>query len=139
MSIHQPVAALQKKATVVPVARPNRGERAFDIHPAVHAMLLGSYLAFAGILMTAFMGDDLKVAAGIIVIGILSLFITPAWWSRVVPDDGARKQSWAEFLQEGVECITGKLTAGQALAQIMVLPALMVGLAMVFALIKATL
>ncbi|WP_106640090.1 hypothetical protein [Allosphingosinicella vermicomposti] len=139
MSIHQPVAALHEKATIVPVARPNRGERAFDIHPAVHVMLLGAYLSFAGILMTAFMGDDLKVAAGIIVVGILSLFITPAWWSRVVPDDGARKQSWAEFLSEGVECITGKFTAAQALAQIMVLPALMVGLAMVFALIKATL
>ena len=139
MSAHQPVARLRENAKIIPVAPPNRGERTFDLHPAVHGMLLGSYLAFAGILMTTFMGDDLKVAAGIIVIGILSLFITPAWWSRVAPDDGVRKQSWGEFLQEGVECITGKFTAGQALAQIMVLPALMVGLAIVFAVIKATL
>lgn len=139
MSVHQPVAALQDKASVVPVARPNRGVRAFDIHPGVHAMLLGAYLSFAGILMTTFMGHDLKVPGAIIVIGILSLFITPAWWSRVTPNDGARKQSWGEFLAEGVECITGRLTAGQALAQIIVLPALMVGLAMVFAVIKVTL
>jgi hypothetical protein len=38
-----------------------------------------------------------------------------------------------------VDCITGRLTAGQALAQIMVLPVLMVALAGVFAVIKATL
>ncbi|QPQ55058.1 hypothetical protein IC614_00025 [Allosphingosinicella flava] len=140
MSVHQPAARLRENANIVPVAgQRNRGERPFDIHPAVHAMLLGAYLSFAGILMTAFMGNDMKVPAAIVVIGILSLFVTPAWWSRVAPDDGLRKQSWAEFMDEGIECITGKFTAGQALAQIVVLPALMVGLAMAFAIVKATL
>jgi Flp pilus assembly protein TadB len=139
MSVHQPVAELREQAIVVPAFRGNRGTRVFDVHPAIHLTLLGAYLTFAAVLMTAFMGNDLKVPAAIVVIGILSLFITPAWWSRVAPDDGARKQNWGEFMNEGVECITGKLTAGQALAQIMVLPGLMVGLALVFATIKATL
>ena len=140
MSVHQPIAQLSQNARIVPAPlRRNRGERTFDIHPAVHAMLLGAYLAFGGILLTAFAADSMIVPAAIVVIGILSLFVTPAWWNRVAPDDGLRKQSWGEFMAEGIECITGKLTAHQALAQIMVLPALMVGLAMAFAVVKATL
>jgi Flp pilus assembly protein TadB len=139
MSIHIPAHEIEQKARIVaaPLKR-NRGDRVFDIHPAVHVSLLGTYLAFAGILMATFMGKDLIVPAAIIVIGIVSLFLTPGLWARVAGDD-LRKQSFAEFLQEGVDCITGRLTAGQALAQIMVLPVLMVGLATVFAIIKATL
>ena len=144
MTAHQPFAEFQEDARVanvhaaVPLRR-NRGERTFELHPAVHAMVIGAYFAFAGILCTTFMGKDLIVPAAICAIGIASLFITPGLWARVKPDDGLRKQSWAEFMREGVECITGHLTAGQALAQILVLPGLMVGLALVFAIVKATL
>ena len=138
MTVHQPFAQFQ--GDIRPVAAPhlrNRGERVFDLHPAVHMALLGLYLSFAGILLTSFMGKDLVVPAAIVVIGILSLFITPGLWSRIAGDD-LRKQTLSEFFQEGMECITGRLTAGQALAQIMVLPGLMVGLAIVFAVLKAT-
>ncbi len=139
MSIRIPAHELEQKALIVPAPlKRNRGERVFDIHPAVHVGLLGTYLSFAAILLATFMGKDLVVPAAIVVVGIFSLFVTPALWARVAGDD-LRKPSWSEFLQEGVDCITGRLTAGQALAQIMVLPALMVGLAFVFAVIKATL
>ncbi len=144
MTAHHPLAQLQEDVRVARISaaaplRRNRGERVFDLHPAVHFMLIGTYFAFAGILCLTFMGPDLVVPAAIVGIGIASLFITPGLWARVVPDDRLPKQSWADFLREGVDCITGRLTAGQALAQIMVLPALMVGLALVFAIVKATL
>jgi hypothetical protein len=145
VTTHQPIAKFQEDArvdSVRPVSGPlrrNRADRVFDLHPAVHFMLIGTYFAFAGILCLTFMGEDLKLPAVIIALGIFSLFVTPGLWARVVADDGAPKQSWAEFMQEGVDCITGRLTAGQALAQIMVLPGLMLGLAFVFAGVKATL
>ncbi len=140
MSIHVPLAQLQQQAQVVasPLRR-NRGERVFDLHPAIHIMTIGAYLAFVGILTTAFISQDLIVPTAIFIVGIVALFVTPALWARVAPDDGVRKQSWAEFLQEGVECNTGQLTSGQALAQILVLPGLMVSLALVMAIIKLTL
>ncbi len=139
MSIRIPAVEIEQKARIVAAPlKPNRGERVFDIHPAVHFALLGLYLAFAGILMATFMGKDLALPAVIVVVGIISLFLTPGLWAQVAGDD-LRKQTWGEFLREGVDCITGRLTAGQALAQIMVLPALMVGLAFVVAVIKATL
>ncbi len=138
MTVHQPILQFQEALqTAQAPLRRNRGDRVFDIHPAVHFALLGTYLAFAGILLATFMGKDLMLPAVIVVVGIVSLFLTPGLWARVAGDD-LRKQSWAEFLQEGVDCITGRLTAVQALAQIMVLPALMLGLAGVFAVIRAT-
>jgi len=140
MTVHQPFAQFQEdiRPAEAPLLR-NRGERTFDLHPAVHAMVIGTYFAFAGILCLTFMGKDLIIPAAIVVIGITSLFLTPGLWARVNPDDGLRKQSWAEFMSEGVDCITGHLTAHQALAQILVLPGLMLGLGFVFAVIKATL
>jgi hypothetical protein len=131
MTVHQPIALFEEAVVhAAPPLRRNRGERVFDLHPGVHAMVVGAWMAFVGILCTAFMGPDLIVPAAIVVVSVVALFVTPALWARVVPNDGLGRQSWAEFLQEGVECITGRLTVGQALAQIMTLPVLLVGLAL---------
>ena len=138
MSVHQPSEQFAKAMNEA-APRRNRGEHAFDLPPAVHAITAGAYLTFAGVLCATFMGPDLVLPAAIFMVGIASLFVTPGLWARIQPRDGLRKQSWTEFLEEGVECLTGKLTAGQALAQILVLPGLIVSLAFVFAVIKATL
>jgi Flp pilus assembly protein TadB len=119
MSVHIPTEQLQQRAEIVgwPALGRNRADHVFDLHPAVHVGLAALYLAFAGILTTAFMAREMIVPAVIVFVGIVGLLGTPALWARVVPDDGTRKQSWAEFLHERVETITGRLTAGQALAQ----------------------
>ncbi|HEX8641025.1 MAG TPA: hypothetical protein VF704_07690 [Allosphingosinicella sp.] len=139
MAVHHSPAALAARAAIVPAPRRNRGKRAFELHPAVHLMTIAAYLSFVLILTATFMGRDLVVGAGIIVISVVALFLVPALWGRVVPDDGLRKESWAEFLEEGVECITGRLTAGQAMAQILTLPALLLGMGLFFAILKVTL
>lgn len=142
MTAQQPAVLFQEKARPVPappaVLRRNRGERTFDIHPGVHAMVIGAYLLFIAVLCTAFMGPDLVVPTAIFIIGVIALFLTPGLWATIRPDDGLRKPCWSEFMKEGVECCTGHLTAAQALAQILVLPALLVSLGVVMVMIKAT-
>ena len=142
MSVHQPRAALAGKARVAAVPaqlRNSYGTRPFDLHPAVHFMVIGAWTAFVGILCAAFMGPDLILPAAIFLIGIAALFATPGLWARVAADDGRRKQSWSEFREDGVDCHTGHLTAGEAMAQILVLPALILGLGIFFAILKTTL
>lgn len=142
MAVHQPRAALAEKARIAAAPaglRNSHGARPFDLHPAVHAMVIGAWFAFVGILCAAFMGPDLLLPAAIFVVGVASLFVTPGLWARVAADDGRRKQSWSEFREDGMECHTGHLTAGEAMAQIMVLPALICGLAIFFAVLKTTL
>lgn len=140
MSVHQPVAALEQKAILhAAPARGNRHQRTFDLHPAVHVMVAGAWLLFVGILSTAFMGDNLIIPTAINVIGVVGLFLVPALWAKVVPDDGLPRQSWEEFLREGVETYTGPLATRDALAQIFTLPILLLALASVMVLIKLTL
>lgn len=138
MTVHYPAAVFEDAIAIQPVPlRRNRGDRVFDLHPAIHLATIGAYFLFIAILTTAFMGRELMVPTAIFILGVAALFVTPALWARVVLDDGAPKQSWGEFLQEGVECHTGQLTAGQSLAQILVLPGLMISLALAMAVIRA--
>jgi hypothetical protein len=141
MSIHQPARILEQHARIVapPALRRNRQDRAFDLHPAVHLMIAGIWMTFVLMLSTAFMGPDLIIPLGINIIGVTALFVVPGLWSRVVPDDGGRRQSWSEFMAEGVETYTGHLKTKEALAQIFILPVLLLGLAMVMVAIKLTL
>ena len=97
------------------------------------------YGSFVAILAGAFMAPEMVIPAAILLVSVVALFLTPALWARVVPDDGLRRQSWSEFLREGVDTITGPLTAGQALAQILTLPVLIVALALAMVTIRAAL
>jgi multidrug efflux pump subunit AcrB len=146
MSIHIPAADIEARARVVPVpgaeapaAAPRRGRRVFDMHPAVHGLTVAAYALFATILCATFMAPEMIVPAAIVAVSVVALFLTPGLWARVAPDDGKPKQSWAEFMDEGVDTITGRLTAGQAMAQILTLPILVVCLAAAMAAIKASL
>jgi Flp pilus assembly protein TadB len=143
MSIHIPAAEIDARARLVAApatrtaAAPKRGRRVFDIHPAVHGLTIAAYALFATILCATFMAPGMIVPAAIVGVSVVALFLTPGLWARVVPDDGKPKQSWAEFMDEGVDTITGRLTAGAAMAQILTLPALVVLLAIAIAVIKA--
>ncbi|HZF96572.1 MAG TPA: hypothetical protein VEZ20_17055 [Allosphingosinicella sp.] len=137
MSIHIPAAEIEARARLVAAPARRRGRRVFDIHPAVHGLTIAAYGLFATILCAAFMAPGMIVPAAIVAVSVVALFLTPGLWARVVPDDGKPKQSWAEFMDEGVDTITGRLTAGEAMAQILTLPALVVALALVMAAIKA--
>lgn len=141
MSIHQPAEILEQKARIVapPTMRRNRQDRAFDLHPAVHLMLAGIYMSFVALLSMAFMGQDLVIPFAINIIGVTSLFLVPGLWARVFPDNGGRRQSWSEFMAEGVETYTGYLPTKEALAQIFILPVLLLSLASVMVVIRLTL
>ena len=117
--------------------RPNRAERVFDLHPAVFAMQLGAYAAFLLVLGLAFMNRELVIPFAIFTVYIGMFFATPALWARVKGTEGGRLESWAEFMEVGVDTGSGHLTGRQALAQIMTVPVLLVGFASAVGLIAA--
>jgi hypothetical protein len=141
MSIHIPAAAIEEKARIVapPALRRNRQDRSFDLHPAVHLMLAGLYMSFVALLSIAFMGQDLIIPFAINIIGVTSLFLVPGLWAKVAPDNGGRRPSWSEFMSEGVQTNTGYMASKEALAQIFILPVLLLSLASVMVVIKLTL
>ena len=140
MSVHHPAEVLEQKARIVsaPALRRNRHQRMFDMHPGVHGMLAAAWIAFVAILTSAFMNPYMVIPAAICFICVCWLYLTPAIMGRARGDDGLPRQSWSEFKAEGIETYTGHLSVGEALAQIMVLPALLVGVAIAMAVIKLT-
>ena len=134
MTKHFPIEAF---AEALPLRR-NRGDRVFDLHPAIFAVTLGAYMAYLGIMAAVFMNRELVLPFVIFAITVLGMFIVPGLWQRVAPRPEGRVQDWGDFLREGIETHTGHLGAKGALAQVLIMPAMLVGWGLVIAVIRAT-
>jgi hypothetical protein len=141
VSIHFPEADLKKMAapapTVAQLRLSNRAERTFGLHPALFVASGGAYFAFLAIMAATFMNPNLLIPFVIFALYIVMAFGVPALWSVVAGRPVGRFQSWAEFRSEGVEIQTGHITSGAAIAQVLVLPALIVGWGLAVAVIAA--
>ena len=141
MSVHYSQAELRKVASRAPAAMaprlPNRAERIFGLHPALFIATIGSYFAFLAIMAVAFMNPNLIIPFAIFVAYLVMYFGVPGLWARVVDRPVGRFQSWAEFRSEGMDILTGHIGSGGAIAQVLVLPILIVGFAVAAAVIAA--
>ncbi len=141
MSVHYSESALREVASRAPAsAAPrlsNRAERTFGLHPALFIATIGSYFAFLAILAAAFMNPNLLIPYAIFVAYLVMYFAVPGLWSKVAGRPVGRFQSWAEFRSEGMDILTGHISSGGAVAQVLALPLLIVGFAAAVALIAA--
>lgn len=141
MSVHYSESALREVASRAPAsAAPrlsNRAERTFGLHPALFVATIGSYFAFLAILAAAFMNPNLLIPYAIFVAYLVMYFGVPGLWAKVVGRPVGRFQSWAEFRSEGMDILTGHISSGGAVAQVLVLPVLVVGFGLAVALIAA--
>jgi hypothetical protein len=127
--------------TVFADARPlrtNLAPRTFNLHPALHLTTLGGYLTYLAIMAAAFMNPELVIPFAIFVIVVVAGFLVPGLWARVVPAATGRHQSLAEFVEEGVDTWTGPLSGKGAIAQVTIMPAVLVAWGLIVALIRAT-
>ena len=136
MSVHVPAAVLAE-ARINANRRRNRVERNFDLHPAIFAGLFGIFSAFLMVMAAAFMTRELILPFAVFFVYLGMYFGVPALWARIAPSEAGPRQSWAEFMHEGLDTGSGHLTAPAALAQIFVLPALLLGWAIAVAVISA--
>jgi len=120
-----------------PGLRSNLAERPFGLHPALYAATIGAYFAFLAIMAATFMNAELVLPFAIFVIYIVMAFGVPGLWGRMTPRPSGRFQSWAEFQDEGMETETGRIGSGGAMAQVLVLPVLVVGWSVAIAVIVA--
>lgn len=103
----------------------SRVERVFGLHPALHIGVYGGFFLYLGILWSAFGEPGLVIPFAIFFIFLSAAFVVPALWARVAPNDGA-KTNWQQFLAGGFECATGHLDAGAVIAQVMLMPVMLV-------------
>jgi hypothetical protein len=140
MSVHYPEAALRERATLVPAVAPRpstRAERTFGLHPALFVATIASYFAFLAVMAAAFMNANLAIPFAVFVAYLGMYFAVPGLWARVAGRPVGRFQSWAEFRSEGMDILTGHISGGGAIAQVLTLPFLILGFGSAVAVIAA--
>ena len=64
------------------------------------------------------------VPIAICVVYVAMAFGTPALWTRIRPEGATPPLDWARFRRSGIETATGRIGAGEATVQVLILPAL---------------
>ena len=127
MSKHIERQLVADKAVVhdaMPAKAAHEVNRTFEIPPAVYALTVGGYLGFLAILTIAVGHPELIIPMVIFTFVIVAGFALPTIWSRMHPENSSKALTWGQFRQQGISTHTGRLTAGEATAQVLVLPML---------------
>jgi len=133
-------AALQQDAHISsfpPRVARAYAERPFGLHPTLFVGTIAAYAMFLAILGATFMVPALAIPFVIFAVYVVMAFGVPAMWGRMVPRQQGRPQSWQQFRSEGMIIETGPIDSGSAMAQILVLPWLLVAFAAAIAIITA--
>ncbi len=99
-------------------------DRSFELPGALYGATVACYLGFIGIMALGFGAPALAIPLAIFVIAIAAGFIVPTIWVRMNPENDSRPLDWGRFSARGIQTFTGRVTAGQAAAQVLVLPVL---------------
>ncbi len=116
---------------------PAQVDRSFEMPSALYVTAAACYLAFLAILVTAFASPGLIIPMAVCVTFIIGIFGVPAAWTRIAPDSIKRPMGWNQFANRGIATLTGRLSAGEATVQILILPVLVVMWAFAVATIAA--
>lgn len=112
-------------------------DRSFELPVAIYAMTVGAYLAFLAVMAAAFATGALLIPMAIFVVYIAMAFGVPMMWTRMRPDAPQHALRWADFRRNGVMTATGRLGGGEAAAQVLMLPALILAWGLAVAVIAA--
>lgn len=137
MTKHLPPATAAIHAAPPPF-RAKRARRSFDLHPALFALTLGGYLTFLAIMGVTFMNPEIAIPFTIFVITIVAGFVVPGLWAKVEGPQPGITQSWSEFLRDGVQTWSGHLAGRDVVAQVLIMPVMLIGWAIVIAVIRAS-
>ncbi len=124
MSQHISTAELNTVAAVTPAPAMTKVDRNFGLPTGLYAATVGLYLGFIGLMAVLFANPELAIPlvifAGFIIFG----FGLAGFWTRMTPDNPTAPLSWGQFSHRGIQTLSGPLTAGEASAQVLMLPIL---------------
>ncbi|MFT4026202.1 MAG: hypothetical protein QM676_05310 [Novosphingobium sp.] len=122
--------ALRTAAVIVPApaaAAPQARDeidRTFELPTGLYVATAGLYLGFVGIMAATFGNAGLAIPLAIFALFIAAAFGTPALWARMSPAKSRGALTYGALKNRGIMTATGRLGAGAATAQVLVLPVL---------------
>jgi ABC-type dipeptide/oligopeptide/nickel transport system permease subunit len=119
-----------------PVRHQIETDRNFGLPTALYGATIACYLGFLVIVGSAFANPVLAIPMAIIVLLVAAFFGVPAMWTRL-KGNASKPATLGEFERRGIMTNTGRLSAGEASAQVLVLPVLLVVWGLAVAVIAA--
>ena len=120
-----PAFAAARPVAAPAALRSNHAPRTFDLHPVLHVAVFAGFGLYLAVMWAAFGEAELALPFVIFAVTLAAGFVVPAYWARVAGDD-APKAGGDEFLRQGVDCNTGWLSGNAVLAQVLIMPAMLV-------------
>ncbi len=119
-----------------PVRHQVEADRNFGLPSGLYGATIACYLGFLVIVGSAFANPVLAIPMAIIVVLIAAGFGVPAIWTRLKGNVSA-PETLGEFETRGIMTNTGRLSAGEATIQVLILPVLLVAWGLAVAVIAA--
>ncbi|MGJ3649988.1 hypothetical protein ACLB0R_16150 [Sphingomonas sp. GlSt437] len=113
-----------------------RTPHVFDLPPILHIGMFAGFFVFLGIMWSAFADPELAIPFAIFAILLGAALVVPGLWAHVAPASGTA-QTWGDFQRDGIVCATGHVAATAAIAQVMIMPAMLIIWGLAVALIHA--
>ncbi len=99
-------------------------DRTFELPRALYTATVGLYFGFLAVTAIGFASPGLIIPMVIFAFFIVAAFGLPTIWVKMQPENRARTIDWDRFRRSGIATMTGRPSAGEASAQMLVLPAL---------------
>ncbi|GAA4053252.1 hypothetical protein [Parerythrobacter jejuensis] len=105
-----------------------RGEfdQTFGLPGGLYAASLGCFVAFLATMIVGFGNPELGIPMAIFGVFFAGFYGIPVLMVEEAPDESNKALTWGQFKARGIDTLTGRLPAGEAIAQMMVLPVLVV-------------
>ena len=125
MSRYQTREAIEQQAVVVAGPRRATGvDRTFELPRRLYAATVALYLGFLAVMAAGFSSSGLVIPMAIFALFIIAGFGVPAIWAKMKPEHTSRSMTWGRFQDKGIMTATGRLSAREASAQMLILPIL---------------
>ena len=111
-------------------------DRNFELPTGLYAATVGLYMAFLAITWTAFANPGLAIPMVIFAVFVVAGFGVPAIWTRL-RDNPGKPLPFHRFKAQGIQTLTGKCSARDAMVQMLILPVLIVFWGLAVAVIAA--
>jgi type IV secretory pathway VirB2 component (pilin) len=134
MSVRLDPRTLADAREIPLTARPRAcTDRTFNIPVSLHAAYFGLCFAFLGVMWAGFASPGLALPMVVCVFFTAAFYAVPMLWATMGPPNPGRSMPLAALMDKGVDTLTGPCSGGAAIAQVLVLPALLLlwGLAVV--------
>lgn len=138
MSKHITPAQIDQVAEVVANPQATTVDRTFEIPTGLYVGTVGAYLAFMGLMALLFHNAELALPMVVITFFIVACFGVLSIWANMNPDTKSHSLGWYDFKRKGIQTLSGRLDAGSAAVQVLILPVLIVVWGLAIAVVVAT-